>query len=130
MSLRKLILSIIALFLGVYWTWSYVSSETFQNLADKRKWQWTCRINIFLGGLNEVKSDYREAIRLYDRLIARCPDSPAAGTALFQKAACKEYMFRPNEAANLYQAYLDKFPNGDRAKTAANAVDRIRFGAR
>src|SRR5512135_3209738 len=115
MSPRKLILTIVLMGLSIYYSWVFINSDKFQQLGDKKKVQWTCYVNNFLGGLGEVASNYQHAIDLYDHVLTRCPDKPTAEMALFGKAACLYNMGRIQDATAVYQQYLDTYPQGRKA---------------
>ena len=126
--MRKFLLTAILLFLGIRYGLKYITSEDFQKYGDREKAQWTCRVNNALGGLYQIGSEYRLAHDLFNRVLTRCPNSPMAEEALFQKASCLENMNDPQQALAVYQEYRETFPNGDKVITATNASERIKFG--
>ena len=125
--MRRYVLSVILLLLGLKYGIDFLLSEDFQKYGDKKKAQWTCHVNNFLGGIYEISSEYRQSVGLYDRVLNRCPDTPMAERAMFFKAYCLENLNQPREAMDAYIQYRDTFPNGQRINKVTTAIDRIRF---
>ena len=127
MSIRKVVLTIILIILAAKYSWDYITSEDFQKYADKTKAPWTCQVNMILGGMYDVMSEYNSSYAMFDRVINRCPNLPVAGDALFRKADALESLSRMQDALPVYYEYVEKYPDGKNIRIAQKAIDRIRF---
>ncbi len=125
--MRKFLLTAILLFLGIRYGVTFLISEDFQKYGDREKAQWTCHVNNVLGGLCQIGSKYQRAFQFFDRVATRCPETPMAEKALFQKAACLESLGQPLQALAVYQEYTEKYPNGENFRLSHRAVDRIKL---
>jgi hypothetical protein len=126
-STRMKFLFVALIFYGLYKGNQFLFSPEFQAYADKTKAPWTCHVNLFLGGIYDIGSNYQAAYNVYDKITTRCPETPMASDGLFFKAAALESLYRPSEAFVLYQEYVDTFPEGERRISALRSLDRIRL---
>jgi hypothetical protein len=125
--LRKYLLLTLLLVLGSKEGCEYITSEDFQRYGDKKKAPWTCRVNNFLASVHVIRSNYSEAIALYDRVLARCPETTIAANAMFHRAECFDHASRVPEAIDAYSLYAETFPEGERIRTVHKAIDRLKF---
>lgn len=124
--MRKIILASIAIFLGAKYGYGYLMSEKFQAYGDRTKAPWTCHVNGAIGEFEILLSNYSEALEVFQRTIARCPDTPMAESAAFKTARCLDDLGRMNEALWAYVAYAEKYPGTERSRIALRAAQIIR----
>ncbi len=124
--MRKPLITLVLFGFAIYYGFNYILSEDFQVYGDRKKAQWTCRVNIAVGGLYKISSSYKKAHDLFDRVLKRCPNTEMAGEAMFNKASCLEEISGPTEAMAVYQEYIDTFPQGDKYYNAMRAINRIK----
>ena len=120
--LRKYLLTVLLVVLAVKYGFGYLMSERFQVLADEKKWQWTCHLNDGLAEFHIILSDYNQALALYDRLLKRCPKTPLLSKVEYRIAECYDKSGRRGLAKEAYAAYVEKYPDTNRARLAARKL--------
>ena len=71
--------------------------------------------------------EYLVAMKWYERLLERYPESPIARDALLQAAAAYSRVGKPKEAITRYENYIEKYPTDEKLDRAyLNIVDIIR----
>lgn len=71
--------------------------------------------------------EYLAAMKWYERLLERYPESPAAKDALLQAAAAYSRVGKPKEAITRYESFIAKYPTDEKLDRAyLNIVDITR----
>jgi outer membrane protein assembly factor BamD (BamD/ComL family) len=77
----------------------------------------------------EAANRFDEAIRLYDTIIDKYPDSPRVDKALFMSGYINyEYLNNKDEAMVNFQRVLDEYPNSDLTDDADFMIKAINQG--
>lgn len=105
---------------------NYLLSDDFQAYADQSKAIWTCEVTYVLGQYNELLSRYQRAGFYFQKVIARCPDTPVCEQAEFAYATALQSMGRRRDAGNAFHAFAEKYPGSRRSRVARKAADLLR----
>ncbi|MBN1639522.1 MAG: tetratricopeptide repeat protein [Ignavibacteriales bacterium] len=93
------------------------SISTFQNILNKHKNFSTRRlVHYNLAWVYFQKGDYSQAFDIFISLSDKTQDTIAINS-LFWSAECKRYDEKPNEALEIYNSFMEKYPNHKLAPT-------------
>ena len=123
--MQKLILGSILLFASVKYGFGFLTSDKFQAYGDRTRAPWTCRVNNLLGEFETMLSRYDKAQVLFEKTLARCPETPMAEHAAFRTAKCLQDRGRLPEARNAYLRYAETYPDTRRAKMALHTAQYL-----
>ena len=126
--MKKYIIVIGLIIFGIKYGYDYVLSEKFQTYADKTKAPWTCKVNNFMGNIFMVGSEYNRAYDLFQRVLARCPETADAEEAEYKSADALAGMGEMRRAVAAYEAYAEAHKGTKRAGLASKAAGGIRLG--
>jgi hypothetical protein len=123
---RKLLVGSLLLFLGLKYGYGFLVSDKFQVYGDRTKAPWTCHVNNALGELDILLSRYKPAQEVFEKTVARCPDTSMAEDAAYKVARCLEGQGRMGEAMQAFLNFVEKYPNSKRARIAQRAAQIIK----
>lgn len=124
----KWVVLVLALIVGGKMGVSYLLSDDFQDLADKKNFQWSCHLNNLMGNLHIVMSNYKEAHDLFERSLKRCPETSCGEEAAFKMAETLHSHGGRSATIQAYEKFLEAYPDSVRAKTARKAIDVLKHG--
>lgn len=124
--MRKTVVIVILLVIGMKMGVDYLFSEKFQDYGDKTKKPWTCQTNIYIGEFMNLMSHYKQAAYYFQKAADRCPDTPLAEEADFEYARALDSNGVRSDAVQAYQAFIEKYPNSERAKLASKSIAILR----
>lgn len=124
--MRKALVILILVAVGIKVGLDYLFSDKFQEYGDKTKKPWTCQANVVMGEFMNVMSRYHQASYYFRKAADRCPDTPLAEEAEFEYARALDSLGVRAEAIHAYDVFLEKYPNSERAKLATKSIGILR----
>jgi hypothetical protein len=123
---RKVVLSLILIVLGIKFGIDYLISEKFQAYADRTKAPWTCHVTLVIGKTFQLMDSPERAMPYFNRIVDRCGGLDVASEAAFQNAYAVHRMDRPSQAVAAYEEFLVLHSTSPRAGDAQRAITRIK----
>jgi len=72
------------------------------------------------------KTAWQDIAIAFMRVVGQFPDKPQAPDALARTAACYEQLKEPEKASNVYQLVVKQYASSAAAKTAQDAINRLK----
>jgi len=88
------------------------------------------RAQYYMGVIYDRGEQYEDSVKAYDAVLERYPENPAKRDASYGKAVALMKLDRKVEAKKEFNAFLDKYPNDDKAAQARQYVKELSGPAR
>jgi len=88
------------------------------------------RAQYYMGVIYDRGEQYEDSVKAYDAVLERYPENPAKRDASYGKAVALMKLDRKVEAKKEFGAFLDKYPNDDKAAQARQYVRELSGPAR
>ena len=88
------------------------------------------RAQYYMGVIYDRGEQYEDSVKAYDAVLERYPENPAKRDASYGKAVALMKLDRKVEAKKEFNAFLDKYPNDDKAAQARQYVRELSGPAR
>lgn len=123
--MRKFVIVVIVLVVGVKYGVGFIFSEDFQIYANKSKEPWTCVLENVIGQMCIVMSRYDDAQVYFSHTVARCPESSMGEDAEFAIAQSLEKKGYVRQATQAYDAFAAKHPRSRHTRMAIRASQML-----
>jgi len=92
--------------------------ESFQRVIQKTTDETAARAQFMIGEIQFQQKDYEGAVKSFFRVAYGFNSPTWQAAALFEAARCFEMLKKPEQAAQMYQELIEKFPQSDRIADA------------
>lgn len=98
----------------------------FQDVVGKASDETAARAQFMIGEIQFQQKEFENAVKSFFRVAYGFNSPTWQAAALFESARCFEMLKKPQQAAQMYQELIDKFPQSDRIADAKAKLEVLR----